>query len=207
MITIYGDSISGNCLKVKFVAERLNIPYRWVETSVVRRETRTSDFLAINPVGQVPAVVLADGRLLSQSNAIILHLAEGSDLIPGDSYQRAVMFQWLFWEQYNHEPTIATRRFHAHYLKKPESEINPALKEGGLAALARMEGQLNGHSYFVGGRLTLADIALVAYTRFAHEGGFDLGQYPRVRDWVVRIETDLGLDSALPQHLLAPASL
>ncbi len=201
MITIYGDTISGNCLKVKFVAERLNIPYRWVETSVVRRETRTSDFLSINPAGQVPAVVLADGRLLSQSNAIMLHLAEGSDLIPTDSYERAVMFQWLFWEQYNHEPTIATRRFHLHYLKKSEAEINPALKEGGEAALARMEGQLNGHEYFVSGRLSLADIALVSYTRFAHEGGFDLGQYPRVRNWVLRIEKGLGLPSALPAHL------
>jgi glutathione S-transferase len=205
MITIYGDSISGNCLKVKFVADQLKLPYRWVETSVVKRETRTNDFLSINPAGQVPAVVLADGRLLSQSNAIMLHLAEGSPLIPTDSYERAVMFQWLFWEQYNHEPTIATRRFRLSYAKIPVAEIDPGLKTGGDAALARMQGQLNGHDYFVADRLTLADIALVAYTRVAHEGGFDLAAYPRVLAWVRRIEKDLGLESALPHSLIEPA--
>jgi glutathione S-transferase len=193
MITIYGDSISGNCHKVKFVADHLGVAYRWIETSVVRRETRTPEFLSINPAGQVPAIILEDGRLLSQSNAIMLYLADGSSLIPTDAYDRALMFQWLFWEQYNHEPTIATRRFHKFYLGKSDDEINPALKTGGDAALARMENHLSAQTYFVGGHLSLADIALVAYTRFAHEGGFDLSIHPHIRAWIARVEAQLNL--------------
>ena len=194
MITIYGDSISGNCHKVKFVADHLGLAYRWIETSVVRRETRTPEFLSINPSGQVPAIVLADGRLLSQSNAIILYLAEGSSLIPADAYDHALMFQWLFWEQYNHEQTIATRRFHKFYLGKPDEEINPALKPNGDAALLRMENHLSAQTYFVGGKLSLADVALVAYTRFAHEGGFDLSIHPHIRAWIARVEKDLKIE-------------
>ena len=127
MLTIYGDSISGNCLKVKFVCDRLGIAYRWVETSVLKSETRTAEFLVMNPAGQVPVVKFADGRILSQSNAIILYLAENSDLIPAEAYDRALMFQWLFWEQYSHETVIAVRRFHKTFLKKPDAEIDPAL--------------------------------------------------------------------------------
>jgi glutathione S-transferase len=195
-ITIYGDSISGNCLKVKFVCDRLSIPYHWIETSVVRAETRTPEFLAMNPAGQVPVVKLADGRVLSQSNAIILYLAEGSDLIPADAFARALMLQWMFWEQYSHETAIAVRRFHKTYLKKPEAEIDPALLPKGERVLAVMNGHLAKGPYFVGHSLTLADIALVAYTRWAHEGGFDLGRHPKVQDWVRRVEDDLGLDHA-----------
>ena len=195
-LTIYGDSISGNCLKVKFVCDRLAIPYRWIETSVLKGETRTPEFLAMNPAGQVPTVKLADGRALAQSNAIMLYLAEGSDLIPENAYDRAVMFQWLFWEQYSHETVIAVRRFHKTYLKKPDSEIDPALLPKGERVLTVMNDRLAIEPYFVGKKLTLADIALVAYTRWAHEGGFDLGKYPRVRDWVRRIETELALEHA-----------
>jgi glutathione S-transferase len=196
MLTLYGDSISGNCLKVKFVCERLKIPYQWVETSVMKAETRTPEFLKMNPAGQVPVVKLADGRLLAQSNAIILYLAEGSDLIPADPFDRALMFQWLFWEQYSHETAIAVRRFHLTYLKRPEQEIDPALMVRGERALGVMNDRLAARRYFVGDKLSLADVALVAYTRWAHEGGFDLGRYGRVRDWVKRVETDLGLDHA-----------
>jgi glutathione S-transferase len=196
MLTLYGDSISGNCLKVKFVCERLKIPYQWVETSVMKAETRTPEFLKMNPAGQVPVVKLADGRLLAQSNAIILYLAEGSDLIPADPFDRALMFQWLFWEQYSHETAIAVRRFHLTYLKRPEQEIDPALMVRGERALGLMNDRLAARRYFVGDKLSLADVALVAYTRWAHEGGFDLGRYGRVRDWVKRVETDLGLDHA-----------
>ena len=124
MITIYGDSGSGNCLKVKFIAERLGIAYRWIETDVLKNATRTLQFLAMNPAGQVPTVQLADGRALAQSNAIMLHLAEGSDLIPKDRVDRALMFQWLFWEQYSHEPAVAVLRFQRLYLKKPAAEID-----------------------------------------------------------------------------------
>ncbi len=197
-ITIYGDSISGNCMKVRFVCDRLKIPYGWIETSALNAETRTAEFLALNPAGQVPLVILADdsdpkGRPLAESNAIMLILAEGSDLIPRDSFQRAKMFQWLFWEQYSHETAIAVRRFHKTLIKKSEDEIDPALKPRGERAFSLMNSHLHDRSYFVGESLTLADIALVAYTRWAGEGGFDLANWPHVRDWVSRIEEELGL--------------
>ena len=195
-LTIYGDSISGNCLKVKFVCDRLGLAYRWVETSVLKGETRTAEFLAMNPAGQVPMIKLADGRALAQSDAIILYLAEGSDLIPADAYQRALMFQWLFWEQYSHETVIAVRRFHKAFLKKPDSEIDPALLPKGEKVLAVMNDHLAARHYFVNDTLSLADIALVAYPRWAHEGGFDLARYPHVLGWVRRVEQDLELGHA-----------
>ena len=195
-ITIYGDSISGNCLKIKFVCDRLGIAYRWIETNVLKAETRTAEFLAMNPAGQVPIMKLADGRVLAQSDAIIFHLAEGSDLIPADAFDRALMLQWLFWEQYSHETVIAVRRFHKAHLKKPDSEIDPALLPKGERVLTVMNDHLASNPYFVGQKLTLADIALVAYTRWAHEGGFDLSCYPKVQAWIRRVEGDLGLDHA-----------
>lgn len=194
VLTVYGDSISGNCLKVKFVCDRLSIPCRWIETSVLKGETRTPQFLSMNPAGQVPVVVLPDGRPLAQSNAIMLHLADGSDLIPADAYERALMLQWLFWEQYSHETVIAVRRFHKAFLKKPEAEIDPALLPKGARVLAVMNDHLAARAFFVAERLSLADIALVAYTRWAGEGGFDLP--PHVRRWVRRMEDELGLDHA-----------
>ena len=193
-MTVFGDSISGNCLKVKFVADRLGRAYEWVEVSVLKGETRTAEFLALNPAGQVPAVRLADGSTLAQSNAIMLYLAEGSDLIPRDSFERAQMFQWLFWEQYSHEPAIAVLRFQKLYLKKADSEIDPNLRPRCLKVLALMDEQLEGRTHFVGTKLSLADIALVAYTRFAHQAGLDLAQFPQVKAWVHRIETDLGIE-------------
>ena len=191
MITIYGDPISGNCLKVKWTAERLAIPFTWIDVNVVNRETRTEPFLAMNPAGQVPTIVLEDGRPLAQSNAIILHLAEGSALIPADSYDRAKMLEWLFWEQYSHEPTIAVVRFQMKYLGKARDEVDPALVAKAEAALALMDRALAGRKFLVGEALTLADIALVAYTRFAADGGFDLADYPAVEAWVRRVEQEL----------------
>lgn len=191
-LTIYGDKISGNCLKVKWVAERLGLPFDWVDIDVLKGQAKSREFLAVSPAGQVPAVVLEDGRVLSQSNAIILHLAEGTDLIPTDAYDRAVMFQWLFWEQYTHEPAIAVRRFHKHYLGKSDAEIDPALMIKGEAALALMNSRLEANGgWFAGVAISLADVALVAYTRFAHEGGFDLGAFPAVATWVMRVEQAL----------------
>ncbi|MBC6981101.1 glutathione S-transferase family protein [Caulobacter sp. 17J80-11] len=195
-LRVYGDSISGNCHKVRWVLDRLSRPYEWRETDVLSGATRTPEFLAINPAGQVPTVVLEDGRTLAQSNAIMLHLAEGTDLVPADAYDRARMFEWLFWEQYSHEPYVAVRRFHLHYLKKAPAELDPKLFERGSAALARMEAGLADGDYLAGGRLSLADLALLAYTRLSHEGGFDLRLYPRVRAWVARVEGDLGLPAA-----------
>ena len=193
MLTVYGDSISGNCLKVKWTAEKLAIPYRWRELDVLRSETRTPDFLALNPAGQVPLVILPDGRALAQSNAIIVHLAEGSALIPADSYDRAKMFEWLFWEQYSHEPYVAVARFQMAYLGKPRHELDSKLVERGRAALQRLEDGLGDTLFLVGEQVSLADVALVAYTRVAHEGGFDLADYPRVVAWIGRVEAALGI--------------
>jgi len=191
MITIYGDAISGNCLKVKWVCEKLAIPFAWVDVNVVNRETRGDDFLAMNPAGQVPTIVLDDGRPLAQSNAIMLYLAMGSTLIPTDPYQRAKMFEWLFWEQYSHEPAIAVVRYQMKYLGRPRGELDPALIAKAEAALKLMQRALDGRPYLVGDDLTLADIALVAYTRFAHDGGFELADYPALEAWVRRVETEL----------------
>ena len=193
-LQIYGDRASGNCLKVKWTADKLGIPYRWIQTDVIKAETRTPAFLAINPAGQVPTVVLDEGRPLAQSNAIILHLAEGSSLIPKEAYARARMLEWLFWEQYSHEPYIAVARFQRHLLGKPADEIEPRLMERGNGALARLERQLGETPFLAGEALTLADVALVAYTRVAHEGGFDLDLYPAVKAWVARVEAELGIE-------------
>lgn len=185
---VYGDSISGNCLKVKWVADHLGRKFEWIETDILKGESRTAAFLALNPAGQVPLLVLDDGRPLAQSNAIILHLAEGSDLIPADAYDRARMLEWMFWEQYSHEPYVAVARFQVAYMGKAVSELEPRLVERGNGALQRLEDGLAASSYLVGEQLSLADVALVAYTRVAHEGGFDLARYPRVEAWVKRVE-------------------
>ncbi len=191
---VYGDSRSGNCLKVKWVARRQGVPVEWREVDIMTGATRTPDYLKMNPAGQVPTVILDDGRPLAQSNAIMLHLAEGSDLIPEDAYQRARMFEWLFWEQYSHETTIAVARYRMLFLGQPKESLDPKLVERGEAALARLELGLAEGPFLVGGRLSLADVALVAYTRWAHEGGFDLASYPRIREWIGRVEDALAID-------------
>ena len=188
---IYGDSISGNCLKVRWVAEYLGRSFDWIETDILKGESRTLEFLALNPAGQVPLVILDDGRPLAQSNAIILHLAEGSDLVPTDAYDRARMLEWMFWEQYSHEPYVAVARFQVRYAGKPVSELEPRLVERGKGALQRLEDGLALSPFLVGEAVSLADVALVAYTRVAHEGGFDLGDYPAVAAWVKRVEAAL----------------
>lgn len=192
-VRIYGDSISGNCLKVKWTADLVGLSYDWIETDVLTGETRTPAFLALNPAGQVPLIILADGRPLAQSNAIILHLAEGSPLIPADSYERAKMFEWLFWEQYSHEPYVAVARFQVKYLGNPVASLDAKLVERGLAALQRLEDALADGDFLVGERVSLADVALVAYTRWAGEGGFDLGGFPNLRGWIGRVETALNI--------------
>ncbi len=195
---VYGDSISGNCLKVKWTADLLGLDYEWIEMSVLGGGTRTPEFRALNPAGQIPVLVTAKGKALAQSNAIILYLAEKHDggLIPDKDFARAKVYEWLFWEQYSHEPYIAVRRFQKAYLKKPDDEIDPALMERGLAALLRLEIQLSDEPFVAGPDFTLADIALVAYTRLAYEGGFDLGAFPAVKAWVARVEKRLDLGAA-----------
>lgn len=185
---IYGDSISGNCLKVKWTADYLGLAYEWIETDVLKAESHTAAFLAMNPAGQVPTVILDDGRPLAQSNAIILHVAEGSDLIPADSYERAKMFEWLFWEQYSHEPYVAVARFQVRYLGKAVNDLEPRIVERGRAALKRLDDALATSDFLVATRPSLADISLVAYTRMAEEGGFRLADYSRVQAWIGRVE-------------------
>ncbi|MDX1294423.1 MAG: glutathione S-transferase family protein [Hyphomonas sp.] len=197
-LTLYGDSISGNCMKPKWTADLLGIPYDWVEVDILKGGTQSEDFLSLNPAGQVPLARWPDGRALPQSNAIMLYLAEeaGSDLVPADTFRRAQMMSWLFWEQYSHETAIAVRRFHKQYLDTPEDEIDPQLMAKGRRALGVMELQLTYTDWMVGDAMTLADIALVAYTRVAHEGGFDLSDFPSVERWVSRTEVALNIPHA-----------
>ena len=193
-LLIFGDSRSGNCLKVKWTASRMGVAYEWQEVDVLSGSTRTPEFLKMNPAGQVPAVILPDGRPLAQSNAIALYLAEGSDLIPQDRYERARMHEWLFWEQYSHEPTIAVARFKVLFQGQPAAGLDPSLVQRGEAALRRLEQGLEGRSWLVGEAPSLADIALVAYTRWAHEGGFDLQPYAAIRGWIDRCEDAFAIE-------------
>lgn len=189
MLTVYGDIRSGNCLKVKWLLDWLGRDYRWVEIDVMSGATRTAEFLARNPAGQVPAVVLEDGRVLAQSNAIIGYFGEGTAFMPANLHDRARMYEWLFWEQYSHEPCIAVVRFQRLLAGRRADEIEPGLIARGHAALARMEAALTEADWLVGAGPTLADLALVAYTRVAHEGDFDLAAYPALRRWIGRVET------------------
>lgn len=198
---LYGNSQSGNCLKALWTAGRLGLDYEWVEIDTFGGETRTDAFLAVNPAGQVPVLEREDGRTLAQSNAILLHLAEGSDLIPSDAFDRAKMFEWLFWEQYSHEPYIAVRRTRLKYLGEAEADLDPDLLAKGRRALGVMEMRLIARDWFAGEAMTLADIALAAYTRVAHEGGFDLSEFPAVQSWVRRTESALDLPHAADEAM------
>ena len=188
---IYGDVGSGNCQKVKATAKFLGLAYDWIHVDIMKGESRTPEFLSVNPAGQVPVVVFDDGRALAQSNAIVRYLARGSPLIPDDPFACAKADEWMFWEQYSHEPCVAVARYQRVYLKKPQSEVDPRLMERGDRALDRLEARLAGRDYLVGERLSVADIALAPYTRMAGEGGFDLGSRPAIRSWIARCELQL----------------
>lgn len=168
--------------------DRLGRDYQWIESDVTMGVTRTPDFLAKNPAGQVPIVVLDDGRVLGQSNAILLWIAEGTAYIPSDPFDRARMYEWLFWEQYSHEPYVAVVRFQRAIVGKSPAEIEPRLVQRGYAALDRLEAGLVSRDWLVGNGPTLADLALVAYTRVAPEGDFELGRYPNILAWIERVE-------------------
>ena len=190
---IYGDLKSGNCLKVKWVCDRLSRRYTWVEIDTLKNESRTPEFLKLNGAGQVPVLELDDGRTLAQSNAIIRYLARGTDLIPAEAFLAAKMDEWLFLEQYSHEPYLAVCRFQMFYLGQSQGDLDPEKVKRGYFALARMEHQLHDTRFLVGDALSLADVALLAYTRVAHEGGFHLDGYASVRRWVADSEKVLGL--------------
>ncbi len=193
---IYGDRNSGNCLKVKFVCDRLALPYEWIDIDTLQGGSRTPEFLKLNAWGQVPTIVLYDGRTLAQSNAIIRYLARGSDLIPSDAYLAAKMDEWLFWEQYSHEPYVAVCRFQMVYLGKQADARDENLVRRGTAALDHLERHLADNRFLVGDSFSLADVALVAYTRLAHEGGFAMEHYPAIRRWIGETEKNLGLAPA-----------
>jgi|SRR5581483_2650710 len=194
MLTIYGMADSGNCYKVKLAAEQLRIPYRWVEVNSAKGETRTPAFLARNANGKVPTLGLEDGTFLPESNAILNYLAEDTPLLPAERLPRARVLQWMFFEQYSHEPYIAVARYILRYLPPdtPRRADLPRLHERGYQALGVMEQHLAREPYFAAGRYTIADIALYAYTHCAADGGFDLGRLPAVQRWLDRVRREPG---------------
>lgn len=196
MYRLYDSAISGNAYKVRLMLHKLDLPFERIEMDVDDGSTRKADFLARNPVGQVPVLQLPDGTYLAQSDAILVYLAEDTRFWPATRLARAQALQWMFFEQYNHEPTIAVvRHWVAHLGKTAASE--PALPgkiAGGYRALGIMESHLAKQDFFVGDSLTVADIALYAYTHVAPEGGFDLKDYPAVRAWLGRVAAD-------PRHI------
>lgn len=193
---IHGDMKSGNCLKVLYTADHLGLPYDFVPVDITKGESRTEAFLAKSEMGQVPVVEFDDGRCLAQSNAIIRYLARNSRLLPDDQFLGAKVDELLFWEQYSHEPYVAVCRFQMVYLGKSRDERDPVRVERAEKALDFMETRLGGEDFFVGGALSVADIALLAYTRLAHEGGFDIASRPGVTNWIGRCEEALGLQAA-----------
>ena len=188
-LTIYGDSRSGNCYKLKLLCAELGMDFDWQEVDILAGDTRTPEFLAMNPNGKIPLLVLPDGRCLAESNAILCFLADGSEYFRGDAFARAEVLQWLFFEQYSHEPYIATSRFIIQYLGSPpdrQTELEQK-KQGGYKALGVLEQQLEKSDYLTGNELSIADVALFAYTHVAAEGDFDLGNFPAIGAWIERI--------------------
>ncbi|UTD27755.1 glutathione S-transferase family protein [Bradyrhizobium sp. WD16] len=192
---IFGDLNSGNCLKVKWVSEAVGLRFTWVDVDIMKGESRTPEFLAMNPAGQVPTVLFDDGRVLAQSNAIIRYFARGSRFIPADDFGAAMMDEWLFWEQYSHEPYIAGCRFQLVYLRRRPEELDPERVRRGYAALDRMDEHLRKTRFLLGESVSLADVALLAYTRLAPEGGFDLSRHAALCRWIGEAEQDLGVAS------------
>ena len=191
MLKVFGDVWSGNCYKVKLVLTQLRVPFEWVPVDILKSESRTPAFLAKNPNGRVPMVELDDGTCLAESNAILWYFAEGTALVPDSKLARAQALQWMFFEQYSHEPNIATSRYIMRYLgNPPEKKAALAARvEPGYAALGVMEKHLGARAFFAGEKYSIADMALYAYTHCAGEGGFDLGRFPAVRAWLSRVES------------------
>ncbi len=193
-MVIYGDSRSGNCYKLQLLAAQLGLDHEWRELDVMSGVTREDWFLARNPNGKIPLIELPDGRCLAESNAGLMYLARRSPLLPADEYDHAQVLQWLFWEQYSHEPYIATVRYWRLFLDAdPQYADRYAWRiKSGEAALALMDRYLEGREFFVGGRYSVADIALFAYTHVAADGGFDLDAHPAVQAWLCRVRAQPG---------------
>jgi glutathione S-transferase len=193
VLKLYDFLASGNGYKVRLVLAALEIPYERIELDITRGETRTPQFLARNANGRIPTLELEDGSFLSESNAIAWYLAEGTRLLPDDRLEQAKVLQWMFFEQYSHEPYVAVVRFWVHQgiTSEQQDQIGEKRKRG-YEALDVMEQHLESADYFVGSRLSIADIALYAYTHLAHEGGFDLSGYARVEHWLARVQEQPG---------------
>ncbi|MBL0042002.1 MAG: glutathione S-transferase family protein [Xanthomonadales bacterium] len=191
MITIHGMCASGNCYKLQLLLSQLDQPYRWIEVDTLNGGTRTPEFLAKNPNGKVPLLELEDGRCLAESNAILCYLAEASPLLPNERWARAQTLQWLFFEQYSHEPYVAVARFIAKFLPAdhPRRAELPRLQARAHQALAVMERELATRDFMVASGYSIADIALYAYTHDAPAGGIELGGYPHVQAWLRRVES------------------
>ncbi len=195
---LYDNLSSGNAYKVRLMLHKQALPYTRIEMDIDTGATRTAEFLALNPDGRVPLLVLDDGTKLPESNAILAYLAKGTDLLPDNASDFAQVLRWLFWEQYSHEPNIATVRYWITHKVEMTAyrELAMADKRArGIAALGVMEAHLAANAFFAAGRFTIADIALYAYTHVAEEGGgFDLAPYPAIRAWLARV-------AAQPRHI------
>jgi glutathione S-transferase len=201
MLQVYGDLGSGNCLKVKYIAEATGTPYVWHDVVLRSGATSTPEFLRLNPAAQMPVVVLDDGRPLAQSNAILRYLARGSRFIPEDAYEAAKVDEWLFWEQYSHEPTVAVARSRVVYGGQSIAELDPDLVARANKALDRLEQALTDQTFLVGNTMTIADIALLPYTRQAPEAGLDLTGRPALLRWIAACEQELGLPAVAGSEL------
>ncbi|GFZ94167.1 glutathione S-transferase family protein [Okeania sp. KiyG1] len=190
MLKLYEFSTSGNCYKIRLLLTQLEIPFERIEIDITKGESRTPEFLQKNPNGKIPTLEIEPGKYLSESNAILFYLSEGTKFLPSDKWEKAQVMQWLFFEQYSHEPYIATSRYWISILGKAEeyqAEIKHKQPEG-YAALNVMEKHLENNQFFVGNTYTIADICLFAYTHVAHEGGFNLNQFPAIQNWIERVK-------------------
>ena len=194
---VHGVSASGNCYKVRLALEHLKLPYVWHEVDMMHGATRTDAFRKLNPNGKVPVLCIDETTTLSESDAILCYLADGTSLMPDDRLQRAQVLQWMFFEQYSHEPYVAVARFIRQFLKQPDDPRLPEKTAGSYRALDVMEQHLATRSFLVGERYTVADIALFAYTHVADEAGLDLSRYPGIRAWLERVRCQ-------PRHVVMP---
>ncbi len=197
MLILHDNLGSGNAYKVRLLLSHLERPFARIDYDVTKGETRTPEFLALNPDGRIPLLQFPDGRCLAQSNAIMFYLAQGTDYLPSDSFAQALVLQWMFFEQYSHEPFIAVARYWLHFLD-PRAVNKDGLAEKwqrGYLALDVMEKYLGGADFLVGGAYSIADIALYAYTHVADEAEMDLAPYPGIRRWLDRVAEQ-------PRHVL-----
>lgn len=200
MMQLHGNLGSGNVLKVKYIADATGTPFVLHDIASRSGATATPEFLKLNPAGQMPVVVLDDGRTLAQSNAILRYLARGSHFLPTDAYDAAKVDEWLFWEQYSHEPSVAVARARVVYDGVAPADLDASLVARANKALDLMEQALTGRTFLVGESMTIADIALLAYTRQAPQAGLDLNGRPALLRWIAACGHELGLPAFAAEH-------